>query len=144
MRVLDGEGTALGEGRDLAALKKKYASQGGAGHTSLPGHSVERGEITRWDFEELPQQVTLNRAGIKLTGFPALVDEGSSVAIRVLDSQATAQQAHHAGLRRLIMLTLGEQMRYLRKQLPHLDQMRLQYAKASKPAGHKAAVSLEE
>ncbi|MEA3303486.1 MAG: ATP-dependent RNA helicase HrpA, partial [Pseudomonadota bacterium] len=142
--VVDNQGEMLGEGRDLAALKRKYASQGGAGHTSLPGHSIECKEITRWDFEELPQQVTLNHTGIKLTGYPALVDEGNSVAIRVLDSQATAQQAHHAGLRRLIMLTLHEQMRYLRKQLPHLNQMRLQYAKAVKPAGLKTAVSLEE
>ena len=144
VRVVDDQGSTLGEGRDLAALKRKYAPQGGAGQSSLPGHSIERCDITRWDFDELPGQVTVKRAGIRLTGYPALVDEGNSVAIRVLDSQAAAQQAHHAGLRRLIMLTLSEQMRYLRKQLPHLNQMRLQYAKAVKPVGLKAAVSLEE
>ena len=142
--VVDGKGETLGEGRDLAILKKKYASQGGAGHASLPGHSVERGDITCWDFEELPKQVSVNRAGIKLTGFPALVDEGNSVAISVLDSQVTAQQAHLSGLRRLVMLTLHEQMRYLRKQQPHLNQMRLQYAKAVEPTGLKTAVSLED
>jgi ATP-dependent helicase HrpA len=144
VRVLDGKGAFLGEGRDLAALKKKYALQGGAGRTSLPAHNIEREKIIRWNFDELPHQVTVKRAGIELKGFPALVDDGNSVAIRVLDSQVTAQQAHHAGLRRLIMLTLHEQMRYLRKQLPHLNQMRLQYAKAVKPADLKAAVSLEE
>jgi len=44
-----------------------------------------------------------------------------------------------AGLRRLIMLTLGQDLRYLRRNLPGLDRMRLQYAKApqvaSPPAG---------
>ncbi|MEN8213323.1 MAG: ATP-dependent RNA helicase HrpA, partial [Pseudomonadota bacterium] len=144
IRVVDDQGAVLGEGRDLAALKSRYAGQGGEGGELLPGHGIERGGITRWDFDELPRQVSIERADIELAGFPALVDEGSSVAIRVLDSEVNAQQAHHAGLRRLIMLTLQQQVRYLRKQLPDLNQMRLQYAKVSGPAGLQDDLPLEE
>jgi ATP-dependent helicase HrpA len=74
--------------------------------------------------------VDLTRAGIRLRGFPALVDRGDSVAIRVLDSAEGAAQAMRAGLRRLFMLHLGADLRHLKKHLPGLDRMRLQYAKA--------------
>jgi ATP-dependent helicase HrpA len=61
------------------------------------------------------------------------VDEGGSVAIRVLDAEDTAVRAMRSGLRRLIMLTLARDMRHLRRNLPGLDRMRLQYAKAPRP-----------
>jgi ATP-dependent helicase HrpA len=46
------------------------------------------------------------------------VDRGDSVAIRVLDAEAHRARAMHAGLRRLIMLTLAQDLRYLRRNLP--------------------------
>ena len=39
-------------------------------------------------------------------GYPALVDEGGSVALRVLGTPAEAAAATRAGLRRLLLLTL--------------------------------------
>ncbi len=85
---------------------------------------------TRWDFGELPEAVDLDRAGIKLRGYPTLVDQGDSVALRVLDSPEGAELAQRAGLRRLIMLNLALEVRQLRRNLPGLDRLRLQYAKA--------------
>ncbi len=41
-----------------------------------------------------------------MQGFPALVDEGSSVALRVLGSEREAQAATWAGVRRLLALTV--------------------------------------
>jgi ATP-dependent helicase HrpA len=136
VRLVDQQGRALATGEDLIKLKRRH---GGGDAAAAPAaapswdHSLERDGITRWDFGTLPEHVDTDRAGIRLRGFPALVDRGDSVSIRVLDAEATARAAMRAGLRRLIMLTLAQDLRYLRRNLPGLDRMRLQYAKAPQP-----------
>ncbi|MBK5970335.1 MULTISPECIES: ATP-dependent RNA helicase HrpA [Thiorhodovibrio] len=130
VRLIDQDGRAVATGEDLIALKRQHGQAGGARFAEIPSAGLEREGLTRWDFGELPEQVDLTRGGIRLRGYPALVDEGKSVAVRVLDSEASAAQAMRAGLRRLIMLQLAGDMRALRRQLPGLDRMRLQYAKA--------------
>ena len=47
---------------------------------------MEREGITAWDFGELPEQVTFRRGNQAMTGYPALVDEGASVSIRLFDT----------------------------------------------------------
>ena len=144
LRIIDANGRALATGRDLARLKRKYAGSGESGKSGgMPSHAVEQEGITRWSFGDLPEQVRIDRAGIRLTGFPALVDTGRDVAIRIIDSRANAAFEHRKGLRRLIMLTLSRQVKYLRRELPGLDRMRLQIARA--PAHNKERkVDIEE
>jgi ATP-dependent helicase HrpA len=55
------------------------------------------------------------------------------VDLRVLDSRDPAARAHRAGLRRLFMLALAKETRQLRRSLPGLPAMRLQYATAPIP-----------
>ena len=129
-RIVDAEGATLDQGRDLARLKQRHAASGHGRSQRLPSVGMEREGLTAWDVEDIPASVDIERAGIRLKGFPALVDCGDSVALRVLDSQATAGQAHRQGVRRLLLLSLPREVRYLRKHLPALEQMRLQYAKA--------------
>ena len=52
-------------------------------------------------------------------GFPALVDEGDSVALRAFDTEATAKAMHRKGLARLFALALKEQVKAIEK-LPGL------------------------
>ncbi|NEV64968.1 ATP-dependent RNA helicase HrpA [Thiorhodococcus minor] len=130
IRLVDESGKRLAVGDDPARLKRDFADQAQQGFAHIPTSDLERTGITRWDFGDLPEHVDLTRGGIKLRGFPALVDMGDSVAIQVLDSAESAAKAQRAGLRRLLMLHLGADVRRLRKGLPNLDRMRLQYAKA--------------
>jgi hypothetical protein len=51
-------------------------------------------------------------------GFPALVDEGDTVALRVQDTPEKAAAAHRKGLRRLFALELREQVKFVEKSLP--------------------------
>ncbi len=134
VRLIDQDGRAVASGEDLIALKREHGQVGGARFAEIPNAGLEREGLTGWDFGELPEQVELTRGGIRLYGYPALVDEGKRVALRVLDSEANATLAMRAGLRRLIMLHLATDMRALRRQLPGLERMQLQYARA--PAGN--------
>jgi ATP-dependent helicase HrpA len=136
-----GAGSAAGAGAGAAAGSGARAKPGAAAAAqSGPagwGHAIERDGLTRWDFGALPEHLDLERGGIRIRGWPALLDQGDAVAIRVLDSQSRAATATRAGLRRLIMLGLGADLRYLRRNLCEgeggIDRMRLQYAKAPQP-----------
>ncbi len=132
-RLLDGGGRVLAAGRDLLALKRGFGEQIRQSFAALPASDLERDGITDWDFPALPESVALDRGGVKLRGFPALVDRGESVSIRILDSPASAAAARRSGLRRLIMLRLAREMRYLRKNLPGLQRMQLVYASVAPP-----------
>ena len=124
-RVVDESGRELGVGRDLPALK---AQLGQAAQLTFakaePG--IERSGIRSWDFGDLPEAIAFTRKGRSLTGYPALVDEGASIAIKLFDVKPTADEAMRAGVRRLMRLALKEQMRKLEKVLPGFTQAALQ------------------
>ncbi len=138
IKVVNDKGVVIATGRDLAQLRKKYTGAASAEPQPLAVAGMEREGITDWDFGELEESVELVRGGIKLMAFPALVDEVESVALRVMDSRANADVAMRAGLRRLFMLKLPQDMRYLKRNMPGLDKMKLQYAKAAAaPKGYE-------
>jgi ATP-dependent helicase HrpA len=58
-----------------------------------------------------------------VTVFNALHDEGDAVTLRSFDTADEAQAVHRAGLRRLFMLALKEQVKFLEKNLPDLQKM---------------------
>jgi ATP-dependent helicase HrpA len=124
-RVIDESGRELAQGRDLAALK---AQLGEAAQLtfSTTTTGIERKDIRSWDFGDLPQTLTFTRAGRKVTGYPALADEGDSVAIQLFDVEQAAQASMRAGVVRLMRFTLKEQMRQLEKNLRGFEQAALQ------------------
>ncbi len=52
----------------------------------------------------MPETFEGQSAGLTVKGYPALVDEGTSVALRVLPDAGAARAAHRAGVRRLLLL----------------------------------------
>ena len=137
-KVVNDKGVVIEAGRDLASLRKKHAGKGSESSQPLAASGLDREGITDWDFGELQESVELKRGGIKLKGFPALVDEGDSVSLRIMDSKPNADIAMRSGLRRLLMLKLSQDMRYLKRNLPGLEKMKLQYAKAANaPKGYE-------
>jgi ATP-dependent helicase HrpA len=79
-------------------------------------------------FGELPEQVEVNRGAGKLIGYPAIVDEGKTVGLTLLDTEAEAEATTRRGLRRLFRLALPEQMKFLARSLPGFNEMQLRYS----------------
>nr|WP_068265227.1 ATP-dependent RNA helicase HrpA [Janibacter limosus] len=102
--VEDGRRRRLGHGKDLEALRESLAGHVQQG-MSLAGASIERTGLTTWDLDELPSTFTTRTGKHTVIGYPALVDEGSSVAVRVLPDEQQAIAAHRAGVRRLLLLS---------------------------------------
>ena len=126
-RVTTEGGAVLGQGRSLCDLKRRFGKEAQLAFRRQAASGIERDGITRWDFGALQRQVARRHGGLSLQGFPALVDRTRSVAIRVFDSAAEAEEEGRRGLRRLFMLSLPEQLKYLRKGPPGFEATALLY-----------------
>jgi ATP-dependent helicase HrpA len=124
-RVVDEAGRELASGRDLLALKGQLGQAAQLTFAKAePG--IERTGLRAWDFGDLPEEIAFTRGGRRLTGYPALVDEGTSVAIRLFDVKETADEAMRGGVRRLLRIALRDQMKQLEKDPPGFLQSALQ------------------
>jgi ATP-dependent helicase HrpA len=126
-RVVDEHGGVLGEGRDLEALRSALAPRVRATISAAAGE-LERGGITSGDFDPVPRAIAQVRGGYEVTVYPALADEGDSVAIRAFETEAEQAVAMRAGTRRLLLLTLPPAARYLQGRLDNRTKLELSRA----------------
>jgi len=126
-RVVDEQDAVVGEGRDLEVLRRSLAPKVQATISAAAGN-VERRGLTTNDFGVLPRRVAQVRGGYEVTVYPALVDEGDSVAIRVFESEPEQRVAMRAGTRKLLLLTLPPAARYLQGRLDNRAKLELSRA----------------
>ena len=131
--MVDADGTVLGQSKDLAELQRQFAPRVRATLQSVTA-DLARDRVPDWDFDELPRVVRREVDGSVLTGYPALVDEDGTVAIRVLDSEAGQQQAHWAGTRRLLLNILPSPVKSLIRGLDQRSRLALSRAPHGSPA----------
>jgi ATP-dependent helicase HrpA len=86
---------------------------------------LTREEVASWDFEEIPAQL---RSEGGLLAFPALVDLGETVALRVFERSDEARAAHHQGVVRLLRNALASEAKQARRRLPVGNPLALKYA----------------
>ncbi|WP_346053051.1 ATP-dependent RNA helicase HrpA [Amycolatopsis dongchuanensis] len=115
-RVVDERGRKLAEGKDLLALKRSLS--GKVRETiSKAANSIEREGLTKPAFGELPRVFASTRRGHEVKAFPALVDEGSTVAVRMLDTPVEQRQQMWLGTRKLLRLNLPSPMKFINRNL---------------------------
>ncbi|MEU6990545.1 ATP-dependent RNA helicase HrpA [Streptomyces sp. NPDC046465] len=110
-RITDERRKKLAEDKDLETLKvrlkpkaRKALSQAAAATAERTGSSaVERTGLTDWTLGTLSRVFETRRAGQPVKAFPALVDDGDTVSVRLFDTEAEQQQAMWRGTRRLIL-----------------------------------------
>ena len=122
-RVVDDGGRAVGEAEDLTELQQDLAPRVQAGLTSASG--IERYGLTAWDLDALPRTFTRTKGGHRVEGYPALVDEGDSVAVRVLGGPREQQVAMWTGTRRLLLLAVGTQVARVDRRLDNATKLAL-------------------
>ncbi len=129
-RVIDPDNKVLGVGRDLAYLQQTLSDLSEEVLLELPTSDIEKYHVKQWDFGDLPEVVELEQHGLTIRAYPAIVDDsddGESVSVRLFNDEAQARAHRHAGLRRLFRLVAQQEMKYLRKNLRHLDKIQLYY-----------------
>ncbi len=97
----------LGEGKDLAALQQQLAGQV---RTTMAAAAagVERSGLTAWPegerYDPLPETFSRQVGPREVQGFPALVDTGDAVDVRVMATRSEAERETRRGVRRLLLL----------------------------------------
>ncbi|GAA1465622.1 ATP-dependent RNA helicase HrpA [Microbacterium thalassium] len=151
-RAVDARGRAAGTDRDLEALQARLAdrarqsvatsieraasrrpgpgapasgpagaSAGSAGASSF----AERTGLTEWSFGDLPAVVDTKVAGGVVRGYPALVDEKTSVALRLESTPEAAAAARRGGVRRLMLLAVPSPAAYVLEHLTSAEKLAL-------------------
>lgn len=126
--IVNEQGQIQFQNRDIKQIKQ----QAGDAALATPAHNSNRHELERdnlnsWDFPDLPDYIACDQAGVSVRRYPALIDKGNSVSLVLMDAPATAHQHTRAGLRRLIILNLPQQIRHLKKNFSQLKSMTLNY-----------------
>ncbi|MFI6386148.1 ATP-dependent RNA helicase HrpA [Nonomuraea sp. NPDC050547] len=107
-RVIDERKRTIAEGKDLDGLKKQLAPRLRK-TLSAAGDDVERTGLHTWSFGTLPKVFEQGR----MKGYPALVDEGSSVGVKIYETQAEQRRSMWTGTRRLLLLNVTNPARSL-------------------------------
>ncbi|MEU9149454.1 ATP-dependent RNA helicase HrpA [Streptomyces sp. NPDC048417] len=110
-RIVDERRRKLAEDKDLEALKlrlkpkaRQAISQAAAATAEREGgESLERKGLTDWTIGALTRVFETRRAGQPVKAYPALVDDGDTVSVRLFDTEEEQAEAMWKGTRRLIL-----------------------------------------
>ncbi len=130
VRLLDERGAVLAESRDLDALRTEHGTRAREQFARQTATAIARDGIVKWDFGSLPASIDTDTG---LAAFPALVDDGESVAIRVFEQREEAGSAHALGVRRLARLALADKLRGARKNAPLSPKVAIAYTVVDSP-----------
>ncbi|MEE6259093.1 ATP-dependent RNA helicase HrpA [Plantactinospora sonchi] len=116
-RVVDDDGQrTVAEGKSLPALQRQLTTQVRQ-MVAAAAPDVERTGLREWSIGTLPRSIEQVRGGYLVTAFPALADEGETVAVRVFETEGEQQRQMWAGTRRLLRLSLGSPAKFLQGRL---------------------------
>jgi ATP-dependent helicase HrpA len=134
-RVEDERGALVAEGNDLEALREEVRPRLRE-ELSAAASPLERHGLREWTIGPLPKVVALPGTGQAVRGYPALVDEGDSVGVRVLETPAAQREAMRLGTRKLVALNVPSPIRSVQGRLGNAAQLTL----AAAPDGGPRAV----
>jgi ATP-dependent helicase HrpA len=127
-RVVDERRRKLAEDKDLEALKLRLKPKTREAISKAAGSIgiEQRSGLTQWTIGTLPATFETRRGGHTVRAFPALVDEGESVAVKLFDTEAEQAEAMWRGTRRLILLNLpSNPAKFAQSKLGNADKLAL-------------------
>ncbi|WP_298179321.1 ATP-dependent RNA helicase HrpA, partial [Saccharomonospora sp.] len=117
-RVVDERNRTLAEGKDLEALRDRLGDR--LRRTiSAAADDLERSGLRTPEFGSLPKEFSARQRGHEVKAYPALVDEGDSVAVRMMDTPQQQRAAMWRGTRRLLRLNVPSPAKYVNRNLPN-------------------------
>jgi ATP-dependent helicase HrpA len=122
--VIDERGKRVAMGKVLSALQASLKPAARASVARVVDsvaveerETVERSDITSWDFESLDKTRDVAHGGNTIRAYPTLVDEGATVSIRLMSTVEDQAAAHPAGVRRLLLRAIASPTGYVQEHL---------------------------
>lgn len=128
IRVVDDSGEDTTVGRSVeevkSSLREQSPHQADQADVTLIQSGWHRENITTWDFGELPSEVRVQRGGIEVAMYPAVVEfDDQTVGLRLEESAALATAATRHGLRRIFQSLNRKTLRSQARWLPRWDEI---------------------
>ncbi|MGV0743357.1 ATP-dependent RNA helicase HrpA [Mycolicibacterium sp. XJ870] len=132
------DGSEVARGKDIDTLREQLAVPVAQAVAEAVAGEFERQGLTRWpdDLDELPRTVENVSGGHTVRGYPAFVDNGNAVDVKVFASQPEQAAAMGPGLRRLLRLSVPSPVKAIERGL----NPRARLALSSNPDGTLAAL----
>ncbi|MGO1803084.1 MAG: DUF3418 domain-containing protein, partial [Microbacteriaceae bacterium] len=140
-RAVDERGRAAGSARDLGELQRSLTDRARASvarSIARPAKpdvtavaaasartSIEQDDLTNWTFGDLPEVLDTKVAGGVVRGYPAIVDRGKTVSVRVEATADAAEQATRDGVLRLVLLNVPSPASYVQDHLTSPEKLAL-------------------
>ncbi|MDT5175225.1 MAG: ATP-dependent helicase HrpA, partial [Mycobacterium sp.] len=117
--VESADGTEVARGKDLHALQERLAGPARQAVAHAVAGELERTGLHSWpeDLAELPRVVERSVGGRAVRGFPALLDTGTAVDLRVFTTPSEQGSAMGPGLRRLLRCSVASPVKAVERQL---------------------------
>jgi ATP-dependent helicase HrpA len=131
-RVVDDQGQLLDYGRDLKKLQLKHTAKAGDSFDQIAADELNYTGCIGWAFDDLPETYQFIQKGQSFVGYPAIIDEGDAVGVRIFDTEQKAALQHQAGLMRLFQLQLRKECTYVTKNMPKSAAAELTYNRLAK------------
>ncbi len=125
--VVDDAGKVLAKGTDLDALKTKLANQVTQVLTEVADEGIEQQGLSDFTGIDLPTEYVQQQGGYEIKAYPALCDEGQTVAVSLFDAKEKADAAQAKGLRKLILLNVPSPVKHLQQSLPNKAKLSLYF-----------------
>ena len=114
----------LGAGKDFESLRKQFAPRLNK-RLNAAASGIAHAGAKKWDFGTIPATTEVDRDPTPLVGYPALVDQGDTVGVRVANTAARATRSQALGLRRLVTLVAPDPTRSVFARLSNADKIAL-------------------
>jgi ATP-dependent helicase HrpA len=116
IEVIDDKGQKTGVSRDLSELQRRFGQQAQQQFMRRLGNDHQRDNETEWVFGDLSESMLVeDGSGQGTKAWPAIVDQGMAVGLRMFDTAEEAALEHYQGVIRLLVLQLGSKLRDLRR-----------------------------
>lgn len=128
--IVDEHNNTILIGKDLAILKEQLKDkfQKVLTQVSQKTHNeIEKTHLTNWDFGDIPTIYEKKQHNYVVKAYPTLIDEGDSVAIKLVDNEREQKQFMLNGIRRLIYLNIPSPVKYLHDKLPNKAKLGLYF-----------------
>ncbi|MEM9346872.1 MAG: ATP-dependent RNA helicase HrpA [Planctomycetota bacterium] len=134
VRVVGERGQTLAEGRDISKVRRELGAGALPSYAGMDDPRWGAPPAKQWSFGELPKHADTTRSGIELRAYPALIDETTGVALRLVDTRAKARRLTRAGLRRLYSFEVQRDFAWRADRWQDIDKARLWFAPIGDPA----------
>jgi len=116
--IIGPDGEEIRAGRNAEVLRKSAADPMNRDQFEAVQREWERTGITRWDFRDLPESLTLTgEGGETWVAYPGLRVDKDGLSLKLYRDPVKAEAGHRGGMVRLFSICLANNLKLIRKKL---------------------------